>query len=261
MVDRVGSDARPTSTRSTTTRGSRPSPRAACWPPPQIGASVACWVSSDHFEELGPAAAPCARRLRAAQRRRARQAPLLGAGCSRAARRRGGRRTVSPATAPTRWCRPGPGADPRRERRLAVAVWNGTLQQHDWALARDDLRRAVSIEVASPPARPVRRTAPSRRPGALAPGPARRRPRGAGLARRATSGRRSGTATSWPRCAASRSRSGTDGVATPAAGPADQRAEPGRARAARGRHDRRCALVARRRRLPGLPAQLRRLRR
>jgi xylan 1,4-beta-xylosidase len=35
--------------------------------------------------------------------------------------------------------------------RVAVVAWNGTLQQHDWALERDDLRRTVTLELEALP--------------------------------------------------------------------------------------------------------------
>jgi hypothetical protein len=35
-----------------------------------------------------------------------------------------------------------------------MTVWNGTLQQHDWAQARDDLRRGVHVQIRGlPPGR------------------------------------------------------------------------------------------------------------
>ena len=49
----MGPDADPLPRRSTTTPGWRRSPRAACSRPRGSGAAVACWVASDHFEELG----------------------------------------------------------------------------------------------------------------------------------------------------------------------------------------------------------------
>ena len=115
------------------------------------GASVACWVSSDHFEELGRPprlvhggfgllsvgglAKPRFWALRALE--------LLGDEEVATVVDGDGADSLVQAWA---------GADP--DGRLAVAVWNGTLQQHDWALARDDLRRAVTLEVGSlPPGR------------------------------------------------------------------------------------------------------------
>jgi xylan 1,4-beta-xylosidase len=113
-------------------------------------AAVACWVSSDHFEELGRPpglvhggfgllsvgnlAKPRFWALRALE--------LLGAEEAGVEVDGDGADSLVQAWA---------GADPDR---VAVAVWNGTLQQHDWAERRDDLRRAVRLELRSlPPGR------------------------------------------------------------------------------------------------------------
>ncbi len=106
-------------------------------------AAVACWVSSDHFEELGRPprlvhggfgllsvgnlAKPRYWALRALE--------LLGDEEVGATVDGDGAESLVQAWA---------GADPGR---VAVAVWNGTLQQHDWALPREDLRRAVRVEL------------------------------------------------------------------------------------------------------------------
>jgi xylan 1,4-beta-xylosidase len=116
----------------------------------RAGAAVACWVSSDHFEELGRPpglvhggfgllsvgnlAKPRFWALRALE--------LLGAEEAGVEVDGDGADSLVQAWA---------GADPDR---VAVAVWNGTLQQHDWAERRDDLRRAVRLELRSlPPGR------------------------------------------------------------------------------------------------------------
>jgi xylan 1,4-beta-xylosidase len=106
-------------------------------------AAVSCWVSSDHFEELG-------------------RPPrlvhggfgLLGVGnlakprfwALRALELLGDEEVGTSATGDgadslvQAWA----GVDPDR---IAVAVWNGTLQQHDWAEDRADLRRTVRLTV------------------------------------------------------------------------------------------------------------------
>ncbi len=106
-------------------------------------AAVACWVASDHFEELG------------------RPPRLVHGGF--------GLLSVGNLAKPRFWALwalerlgaeevgvrlDGDGADSLvqawasvDDERVAVAVWNGTLQQHDWAQSRDDLRRAVRLEL------------------------------------------------------------------------------------------------------------------
>ena len=119
----------------------------------RTGASVACWVAGDHFEELG------------------RPPGLVHGGF--------GLLSVGNLAKPRFWAlyaleqlgdeeigvRPSgdgadslvqawAGADPVADGsgRIAIAVWNGTLQQHDWAEDRDDLRRAVRVEATGLPA-------------------------------------------------------------------------------------------------------------
>ncbi|MGZ4580117.1 MAG: GH39 family glycosyl hydrolase [Nocardioidaceae bacterium] len=129
------------------------------------GAAVACWVSSDHFEELGRPprlvhggfgllsvgglAKPRFWALHILE--------LLGSEQVAAAVRGDGAESLVQAwatTGPTtpiseREGDPGttPGVPISEGDRVAVAVWNGTLQQHDWAADRDDLRRTVTVEV------------------------------------------------------------------------------------------------------------------
>lgn len=117
------------------------------------GAALACWVASDHFEELG------------------RPPRLVHGGF--------GLLSVGGLAKPRFWALyaleqlgdeevgvalDGDGADSLvqawagtdasdgRPGRLAVAVWNGTLQQHDWAEERADLHRTVRIEATALPA-------------------------------------------------------------------------------------------------------------
>jgi xylan 1,4-beta-xylosidase len=114
------------------------------------GAAVACWVASDHFEELG------------------RPPQLVHGGF--------GLLSVGNLAKPRFWTLwaleqlgpeevgvrlDGDGADSMVQAwasvdddasRVAVVVWNGTLQQHDWAQRRDDLRRAVRLELHGLPA-------------------------------------------------------------------------------------------------------------
>ncbi len=121
----------------------------------QTGASVACWVSSDHFEELGRPprlvhggfgllsvgglAKPRFWALAALEQLGDEEVGVQLAG--------DGAESLVQAWASTDSADDGPA-------RLAVAVWNGTLQQHDWAEDRADLDRAVRIEIASlPPGR------------------------------------------------------------------------------------------------------------
>ncbi|WP_165372557.1 GH39 family glycosyl hydrolase [Nocardioides iriomotensis] len=107
-------------------------------------AAVACWVSSDHFEELGRPprlvhggfgllsvgnlAKPRFWALRALE--------LLGDEEVGTSVSGDGAESLVQAWA---------GVDPDR---VAVTVWNGSLQQHDWAEPRDDLRRTVRLDVA-----------------------------------------------------------------------------------------------------------------
>jgi xylan 1,4-beta-xylosidase len=110
------------------------------------GASVACWVSSDHFEELGRPprlvhggfgllsvgglAKPRFWALRVLE--------LLGDEQVAVELHGDGAESLVQAWA---------GTDATRAGRVAVALWNGSLQQHDWASDRDDLRRTVRLEV------------------------------------------------------------------------------------------------------------------
>jgi xylan 1,4-beta-xylosidase len=110
----------------------------------QQDAAVACWVASDHFEELG------------------RPPRLVHGGF--------GLLSVGNLAKPRYWALwalerlgatevgvriEGDGADSMVQAwpsidddgRVAVAVWNGTIQQHDWALARDDLQRTVELDL------------------------------------------------------------------------------------------------------------------
>ncbi len=88
--------------------------------------ALSYWVVSDHFEELGRPPRAAARRLRAAHRRRAAQAPVVGPRPVRAARRR---------AAPGRFDGDGGGslveAMATRDDGGAVSVlaWNMTLDQ------------------------------------------------------------------------------------------------------------------------------------
>jgi xylan 1,4-beta-xylosidase len=116
------------------------------------GAAVACWVASDHFEELGRPprllhggfgllsvgnlAKPRFWALRVLELLGHEEADLRLAG--------DGAESLVQAWASV-------DGNPVPER-AAVAVWNGTLQQHDWALARDDLRRTVRVELHGLPA-------------------------------------------------------------------------------------------------------------
>ena len=84
-----------------------------------------------------PAAGAAARRLRAADGRRAAQAALVGARPARAARRRRLAVTLT-ATAPARWSRRGRRSDD--DGHVGVLVWNGTLDQSK-AERPDPLRR------------------------------------------------------------------------------------------------------------------------
>jgi xylan 1,4-beta-xylosidase len=109
----------------------------------RAGAAVACWVSSDHFEELGRPprlvhggfgllsvgnlAKPRFWALRALE--------LLGDQEVATHVEGDGAESLVQAWA---------GVDPDR---VAVTVWNGSLQQHDWAADRDDLRRCVRLTV------------------------------------------------------------------------------------------------------------------
>jgi len=110
----------------------------------RAGAEVACWVSSDHFEELG------------------RPPRLVHGGF--------GLLSVGNLAKPRFWSLfaleqlgddelasevTGDGAESLVQAwasadgdRTAVAVWNGSLQQHDWNVPREDLRRTVTLEVA-----------------------------------------------------------------------------------------------------------------
>ncbi|MGH3316258.1 MAG: GH39 family glycosyl hydrolase, partial [Nocardioidaceae bacterium] len=110
-------------------------------------ASVACWVSSDHFEELGrpPRLVHGGFGLISvgglAKPRFWTLYALEQLGDEEVGVRIDGDGAESLVQA---WA----GAEPGEGRsRLAVAVWNGTLQQHDWALERADLRRRVTLEV------------------------------------------------------------------------------------------------------------------
>ncbi len=116
----------------------------------RTGAAVACWVAGDHFEELG------------------RPPRLVHGGF--------GLLSVGNLAKPRFWAlyaleqlgddevgvaldgdgadslvQAWAGADLSEDRltRLAVAVWNGALQQHDWAEERADLRRTVRIEASA----------------------------------------------------------------------------------------------------------------
>lgn len=120
----------------------------------RAGASVACWVAGDHFEELGRPprlvhggfgllsvgglAKPRFWALHALEQ--------LGDEEVGVALRGDGADSLVQAWA---GADPADGATPAR---LAVTVWNGTLQQHDWAEERDDLRRAARLEVTGLPA-------------------------------------------------------------------------------------------------------------
>jgi xylan 1,4-beta-xylosidase len=110
-------------------------------------AAVACWVASDHFEELGrpPRLVHGGFGLVSvgglAKPRFWTLYALEQLGDEELGVRVDGDGAESLVQA---WA----GADPDEGRsRLAVAVWNGTLQQHDWALERPDLRRTVTLEV------------------------------------------------------------------------------------------------------------------
>lgn len=131
----------------------------------RTGASVACWVASDHFEELGRPprlvhggfgllsvgglAKPRFWALYALEQLGDEElgVTLEGDGAESLVQAWAGA-DLSGADLS--------GADPSdgEPARLAIAVWNGTLQQHDWERDREDLRRTVSIEAAAlPPGR------------------------------------------------------------------------------------------------------------
>ncbi len=115
-----------------------------------VGATVSCWVASDHFEELGrpPRLVHGGFGLLSvgglAKPRFWALSALEQLGDEEVGVRLDGDGAESLVQA---WA----GGDPADSgaSRLAVAVWNGTLQQHDWARDRDDLHRAVRVEFSS----------------------------------------------------------------------------------------------------------------
>ena len=119
LVDRVGRDARPTSTRSATRSSPAPSCCAA-WPRRCRADRGAVLLGGLRpLRGARPAAGAAARRLRAAHGRRAAQAALVGAGDARAARADRGSPVRVAATAPGRWSRRWPPRDDGRRGRGA----------------------------------------------------------------------------------------------------------------------------------------------
>ena len=219
-------------------------------------AAVACWVASDHFEELGRPPRLVHGGFGLLSVGNLAKPRFWALRRARAARRRGGRRP--PRRRRRRLAGAGLGVR-RPTERVAVAVWNGTLQQHDWAQSRDDLRRAVRLELDGLPA--GRYDVRLRQVG----------PDHSNLARNATEL----GVTEWPDddavagTARARRARGPARPTPSTSPPTARRPSTSTCRPARSPwsswspqpRDPRRALVARRRRLPGLPAQLRRRRR